>query len=113
MIPIDAVTKQNWQRMERGLPPVSEKKTPRKEPTPPKIDNQIRFEDVELTSGLKLLSKAGDHRRNSEGVLFTGYRVCIEIEPKRTLTGWIGDGDLSRLLPFLRENSDPRILSAL
>jgi len=113
VIPIDCVTKQNWERGQRGLAPVSEKKSPREEPEPPKIENQIRFEDVELTPGLKLLVKQRDNRKNSEGVILTGFKVAIETEPGKVQQGWLGDGDLNKLRPFLRDNTDPRILNSL
>jgi len=109
----EAVLRNDWERMQKGQPPLPKQKVVRPEPEPPRVENQIKFEDVPLTSTLRLLSKVRDNLKNSEGIAFTGYRICIEeIESKKTLTGWVSDGDFGKLLPFLRESSDVRVLSA-
>jgi len=108
------ITMEDWNRMERGLPPKKPVIIERPDPEPPVVENQIRFEDVPIrSSGLKLLAKQIDSRKNAEGIAFIGYRVSIETEPGKNLEGWIAEGDFVRLLPYLRENSDPRVINAL
>jgi len=109
----EAVLREDWERAQKGLPPLPKKKVVRPEPEFPEIQNRILFENVELTPGLKLLVKQRDNLKNSEGVILTGFKVAIEIEPGKVQQGWLGDGDLNKLRPFLRDSTDPRILNAL
>jgi len=45
----EAMSKENWERIDKGLPPIKKVKIVRPEPEKPKIENEIKFDDIAKT----------------------------------------------------------------
>jgi hypothetical protein len=110
VIPVDAIPKTDWERAEKGLPPVPKKVIKKPEPEMPDVPNHLKVTDIKITPGLKLLSKRMETVKNADGVSFTGFRVQFEVEVGVTTEGWLADGDYYRLKPHFAPNTDEAIL---
>lgn len=80
----EAMSKADFERMEQGLRPIKRKVIPRPEPTPPKLDNVMKCDDVPIDRFVRLLSSERLRLKNEEGVNFIYYKVAIELKGKET-----------------------------
>ena len=55
VIPRDTVTLENFERMEKGLPPIKEEKPIRVDPDLPEIPNRLEFAQIPDVSKIKRL----------------------------------------------------------
>jgi hypothetical protein len=113
MIPKDAITEEEYSRWEKGLPPLPKKKVERPEPEFPKITNRIDFESVPLDKVVRINAIRKNVLRNREGIIFIGYDTEIEVKDSKPLQGWIGEGDLRRLISLVREKTDQLLLHSI
>lgn len=110
----EAMTKEDFDRSEKGLPPLKAVKVARPEPEEPEIDNWIKFKDVDVKLFASLDSAKRRTIKNREGVRFIGFDVSMQIyqpgafgRPKEvekgvpakpeTITGWMLEGDFLQL----------------
>jgi hypothetical protein len=97
----EAVPKEDWERMEKGLPPINRKPEPRPDPENPKVDDQISLKKIDFQ---RLISAKRENRRNKDKVLFIGFSVRMEIKEGagvKSLGGWVPEAEW---LEFLRIN---------
>jgi len=112
-IPRDAIPLEGFERMQKGLPPRPEKKIVRVEPEFPKFENRIEFEKLPLDKLARITGIRKNVLRNKDGVHFIGYDIEIEVKDSKPIQGWIGEGDLIRLIPFVREKTDQALLHSI
>ena len=113
MIPKDAIPLEEFERMEQGLPPRPKKKVIRPEPEFPRVENRIEFVDIPLEKLVRIEGIRKNILKNSEGVRFIGFDIELELKDSKPLTGWILEGDLYQLLPFVREKTDQVLLHSI
>lgn len=104
----EAIDKEDFDRIDKGLPPRPKPKVNIPEPDPPEVPDQIKVEDVPKE---KFVGLAGVRKRvvsNAEGVRFMGFDVSIDVEGK-TLNGWMAEKDLRDLMQTFKEKIDPRL----
>lgn len=120
----EAMDKEDWERMDKGLPPLPKKKVVKPEPKFPKIENQIAFVDIPLDRFEKLISARRKVIKNDEGVQFVGMDLVIELKKgagrpaksdnpelsSRTITGWMIEADWYKLYRHIREKIDIRVV---
>ncbi len=119
----EAISKEDWERQEKGLPPVKVKKMPRPEPERPEIEHEIKFSDIPM-DWFKSLDKADRNvLRNKDGMRFTGYDVEIslgknkagaitkeEMNIPKSMSGWMQEGDFLQLVRTKRKEIDQQVI---
>jgi len=115
MIPKDAIPLEEWERMQKGLPPLPEKKVVRPEPELPEIKNRVNFEDIPIEKLLRIQAVKKRIVKNQDGVRFIGYDAIIERREGKPLAGWFQEGIMEQLrrMPVIKENTDARILGSI
>ena len=123
----EAMTQANWDRAEKGLPPLKPKVVPRPEPEKPEIENEIKFKDIKSDDFIDLVEAKRNVVRNLEGMRFIGYDVVIKLKqkgpfgrPKKTengepagpkiITGWMDEGNFLELTRTFRETIRPQVI---
>ena len=121
----EAMTKADFERSEKGLPPFKVKKIVRPEPEKPEIENEITFNDT--TGFIELIRAERKSVKNAEGVRFIGFNIEIELEGKkkagrpkesekeippepRVLEGWMAEGDFMELVRTYRKEINPQVI---
>jgi len=121
----EAMTKANFERAEKGLPPFKPKKVVRPKPEKPEIQDEITFKDI--TGFIKLLRAERKVIKNAEGIRFIGFSVEIELEGKkkpgrpkesekeippepRVLEGWMCEGDFLKLVRTYRKEINSQVI---
>jgi hypothetical protein len=124
----EAMSKEDWERAEMGLPPIKVIKPARPEPEKPQVENQIKFEDIDAKLFAELESAKRKTVKNPEGVRFIGFDVSMlmyqkgqfgrpkEIEkgvfaPPETVSGWMIEGDFLSLLRTHRKKINSQVIS--
>jgi hypothetical protein len=99
----EAMTKENFDRVEKGLAPLKPVKIVRPDAAEPKMEDRIKLSDIK--GEIKLEYAGRYNRKNDEGVLFVGYCVTIKLMKKDpvTLEGWMIEGEFKE---FVRHFSD-------
>ncbi|HUV58521.1 MAG TPA: hypothetical protein VMW09_00220 [Desulfatiglandales bacterium] len=92
----DAVSLENFERMERGLPPTPRPKVVRTEPEKPKVENEIRFKDIPEGEIFEFSARNCTYK-NSEGTRFTGYTIYLEMRDGNIIEGWLDEGNFQKL----------------
>jgi hypothetical protein len=115
VIPKETMSGEEYERWEKGLPALPKKKIERPEPIPPKIQNQIKWEDLPIEKLVRIQAARKRILKNEEGVTFIGYDAIVEIKDSKPLTGFFFEGDMEKLrkLPVIAENTDARLLSGI
>jgi hypothetical protein len=110
----EALEKDIWEKKDRGERIPKPKVVSRPEPTFPKVENLIRFNDIPLTELDKVMNAKMRRIKNDEGYNFIGYDVTILLRgkrgpgrpkegeesvdpPSRILKGWMIEGDYENL----------------
>ena len=94
----DAVTLENFNRMERGLPPLKPKKIVKPEPVPPIVDDQIFFDDLPTDELFEFSARLRHPAvKNEDGVSFLGFDVYFESRGGEIAQGWMGEGEFQKL----------------
>ena len=121
----EAMDKEDWERMDKGLPPLPKKKIIRPEPKMPNVENRIMFADIPLDKFEKLISARRRSIKNDEGMRFIGMDIVIELKkgpgrpPKteveeksesRVISGWMIEGDWTKLYFKIRDKVDFKVI---
>jgi hypothetical protein len=120
----EAMTKENWERTEKGLPPIRPEKVEKPEPKKPDIKNEIKFDDIPMAEFSELEYARRQTIKNAEGVRFIGFEVSIILKrkpgrPKEsekeegpgTLTGWMNEGDFLKLNRVMRKKINQQVIN--
>ena len=97
----EAIPKEDWERMDKGLPPIKRPIIQRPEPEPLQGKDQISLKGIKFVN---LISVKRENRKNKEGMNFIGYLVKVEVKDGagvKTLGGWAPEADW---LEFLRNH---------
>lgn len=119
----EAMTKENWERSEKGLPPLKPKKITRPEPERPVIEKEIKFSDIPV-DWFKTLDKATMNTlKNKDGMRFIGYDVEISLGKNKTgaitneeknypksMKGWMDEGSFLSLVRTFRKQIDVQVI---
>ena len=101
----EAMTKENFERTEKGLAPLKPVKLVRPDDDKPEMEDEIKPSDIK--GKIKLEFAGRYNRKNEEGVLFVGYNVKIKLISNKkdpiTLDGWMVEGKFKE---FVRHFSD-------
>lgn len=96
MIPRDALSKEDFDRQERGLPPKEKSKVVRVDPKPPVIPDLILFKDIP-TGDLFDLNARSRSVKNADGVRFIAWDVYAEDRAGEIVEGTMLEGDFFKL----------------
>jgi hypothetical protein len=108
----EAMTKENFDRVEKGLAPLKPVKLVRPDSAMPKMEDEIKMSDIK---GEIKLEYAGRYsRKNDEGVLFVGYCVTIKLISKKkdpeTIEGWMVEGEFKKFVRHFRDQIDQSMI---
>jgi len=130
----EAMSLEDFERQEKGLPPLKHKKVEKPEPKKPDIPNEIKFEDIPIDDFIELEYAKRNTLKNKEGVRFIGYDVSMTLnsnavlkrkpgrpakdsekeepssEPKN-LVGWMSEGDFLNLVRHCRKKINPQVVN--
>ena len=114
----EAIDKEDWERMDKGLPPIPKPKIKMPIPSIPNIENQIKLDDIPIEriefGGISFCRKAIE---NKEGYKFMGYEISIILKRKqgrpkedgkddKPISGWISEPDFLKLRQLLGNRFD-------
>ena len=104
----DMLSKENYERWDKGLP-IRKKPEPRfDDPEQPTVKKQIYANDIS-TKELESITGQKKNVHNKDGVTFIGYDISIQVKEGKPIRGWITDGDLIRLKKKLMGRKDVEI----
>lgn len=125
----EAMSKEDYDRKEKGLPPLKRMSLVRPEPPKPVIDKEITMADVLDGYGVELESANRHPLKNEDGMLFIGYDVVINLNPvskkrgpgrpketeseplePKTLDGWMPEGEFMALLRTYSKQIDRQVI---
>lgn len=125
----EAMSKEDFERMEKGLPRLKPKRVDKPDPALPTIENEIKAADIPGGYEIHLESAKRHIMRNEEGVRFIGFNVVIELFPIRqkrkpgrpkesesvelepmTLTGWMLEGQFLEFVRTYRKQIDQQVI---
>ena len=123
----EAMTKANFERAEKGLPPFKPKKVVRPEPEKPEVENEIKFSDIKSNDFIELTEAKRNTVKNAEGVRFIGFDVVMKLKQKgpfgrpkkmengepagpKIVTGWMAEGNFLELMRTFRETIRPQVV---
>ena len=123
----EAMTKADFERQEKGLPPFKVVKPTREEPEKPEVENEILFKDIDASLFNELKSAKRSVIRNKEGMRFIGFDVVMSIYQKgafgrakkiengkpidpEIITGWMNEGNFLELTRNFRETIKPQVI---
>lgn len=125
----EAMTREDWERKEKGLPPIKKEKIVRPEPEHPKVERLVTCSSVPFDRFVRIISSKRNNLKNKDGVRFIGFDVEIEVkykiqpkkadseeaetkEPKENyvIAGWMPEGEWLQLLRSLRNKIDLSML---
>ena len=112
----EAMTQENFDRSEKGLPPILPEKVIKPDVVEPDFKDILLMSDA-VVDGFepKLRSAVRKARRNDDRVLFVGYDVSIELisekEENVTLTGWMVEGEFMQFVRNYRTTTDQQVIN--
>lgn len=121
----EAVTKENWERMEKGLPPLKPKQEKKEDPVSPVISNEIKLSDIPPNCDVQLDHAQRNTVRNEQGMRFIGFDVIMTCVPKKkgpgkpptgtitepkTIEGWLAEGAFLELIRLHRKEIDQQVI---
>lgn len=95
-LPREAVSLEDWERSERGLPPKPKPKVVRTDPVPPKVEGQVKLGDIPEGELLDFSARSKG-LRNDAGVIFVFYEFYLKLVDGRTFSGWLPEGEFYQL----------------
>jgi len=127
----EAMSRENWERVEKGLPPLKVKVKPRPEPERPDIENEIKFKDIPIDEFVELEYAKRNTVKNEDGMRFIGYDVSMILNspakrkpgrPKesereevltesKSLIGWMSEGEFLTLVRNFRKKINPQVIN--
>jgi hypothetical protein len=92
----EMIPKEDFERMEKGLPPRPKREIVIPEPEAPVIEDQIFLKDFQ---NKEILTVEGSPKavKNKDGTRFTGFNLMITFRDKTVISGWLSDGDFQRM----------------
>ena len=124
----EAMSKEDWEMLEKGIRPKKKARTPRPEPAKPIIENEVKVSDIPEGYSLKLEQAFKKVIQNVDGIRFIGYEVLIELTPipkkrgpgrpkedevapePKTLMGWMIEGEFLALNRKFRKEIDQQVI---
>jgi hypothetical protein len=128
----EAMTVENFERWQKGLPPLKPKKVVRPEPEKPKIGNEIKFQDIPVDDFVELEYAKRNTVQNAEGARFIGFDVSMILNPSaqlkrkpgrpkesekeeistepKVLSGWMAEGSFLELLRTCRKKINTQVI---
>jgi len=123
----EAMSREEWERKELGLPPLKKKKVERPDPVFPKVDKLLSFKEVPLDRFVRLISVKRNNIKNKDGVSFIGYdaemEIKVEVKSQKPLdkilseegktyilSGWFPEGEWMQFLRNMRSRIDLSML---
>jgi hypothetical protein len=125
----EAVSKENWERIEKGLPPLKPKKIHKPEPERPTIKNEIKCSDIPQGYEVELEQARRKSVRNDQKVMFIGFDVTINLIPilkkrgpgrpketedaplePKTLSGWMIEGEFLTFVRTYRKKINQQVI---
>ena len=109
----EAMTKANFDRVERGLAPLKPEKVDKIEPEKPITDDEILASDIKKGYTINLERANRIVKSNPEGVKFVCYDIKIDLTSKKdslTLEGWMVEGEFLQFLRNNRSNVDTQVI---
>jgi hypothetical protein len=125
----EAVSKDNFERMEKGLPILKPKKVVVPDPPKPVMDNEITMKDIPEGYSVHLSHAAQKPIRNKDGILFIGFDVIIDLNPvakkrgpgrpkeseegqpePKELKGWMMEGTFLEFVRTYRKQIDQQVI---
>jgi hypothetical protein len=96
----EAVSEEDYNRWDKGLPSQKEVTQPRPEPIPPKVDDVITLKKVKYDDIKVMLDGRRKSVKNKNGVRFMGFAVAWEAVDGKIISGWMFEADY---IEFRRE----------
>lgn len=112
----EAMGKEDWDRAEKGLPPIKKEVKKKPEPDLPEVKGMLFFEDIKIERFNRLLGAKMHSVPNKEGMRFIGYDVQIELAPTekekepKVVKGWMPESEWLLLLGNARSKIDIRVV---
>ncbi len=125
----EAVSKETFERMEKGLPPLKHKRFDVPDPSKPVIDNEITMKDIPSGYDVQLDSARKNTLKNEQGIRFIGFDVIITLNPipkkrgpgrpkeseegqpeQKELKGWMMEGAFLEFLRTYRKQIDQQVI---
>jgi hypothetical protein len=129
MLQNEAMTKENFERQEKGLPILKPTVEPRPVPIMPVIEKELTIADIPDGYEVNLESAKKHILKNEVGVMFIGYDVNIDLFPSRkkkkpgrpkesdkieleplTLEGWMFEGKFLEFIRTYRKQIDQQVI---
>ena len=109
----EAILKTDFDRQERGLPPIPKVKVVREEPERPIVPDEITFADIPQGEIFEFSARLRHPTiRNEAGMLFTGYDTYVECRDGTVKQGWMIEGQFQLLKQRLQVER-PDLLSKI
>ncbi len=95
----EAVDQEDFDRMDKGLPPKKKVPVVIPEAKPLMKKSVILYSDITEDFRKKIvgISAFMKNEKNEEGISFTGYEVTLKFEDKSSVTGWMANKDFIML----------------
>ncbi len=119
----EAVSKENFELMERGQRPKKPTVEPKSDPAMPVIEQIVKVSDIRENYTVKLEQAFRSTKKNVDGVRFIGFEVLIELSPiipkergpgrppeQKTLMGWMQEGEFLSLLRKYSKQIDRQVI---
>ena len=125
----EAMTKDDFDRREKGLPPLKKERNTPPDPVKPAVENEIRMTDIPDGYEVHLEFAKRSTVRNEEGIMFIGFDVSIELfpikqkqkpgRPKKSdddplepmsLNGWMIEGEFLAFVRTYRKQIDQQVI---
>ena len=95
----EALDKEEYDRMEKGLPPIRKSKVVIPLPKSPVIKGVMLYTDIndDMKKKLTAIGAVRKNYKNEDGVRFVGYEVSLSFNDKSHVTGWMENKDFIML----------------
>ena len=118
----EAMSKEDFDRAEKGLPPIKKEKSVLPDPKKPITDKEIFLSDVEALGefySVELVSASRKMIKNEDGITFIGFEVSIEFLPKDgeksedipKMDGWMVEGEFLAFVRTYRKKINQNIIN--
>jgi hypothetical protein len=94
---IEAMPLEDFERMEKGLPPRPKKQVVIPEPEPPVVDNQIYFKNFPANKEIIKIEGRRRSVKNKDGMTFIGYDLVVIFRDESSISGWAPEEDFQKI----------------
>jgi len=123
----EAMSREDFERADKGLPPIKKKKIVRPEPERPEIKNELSAKDIKSEDFIDLMSAKRNVIKNGEGIRFIGFDVVIKVVakgpggrpaqskdgkpvPPKIVNGWMDEGNFLELRRTFLDIIKPQVI---